>query len=310
LELRCTTFESPGLPPYFVQLALQLQPRQHWQQHMCTYLGAPNPINMLYSHLGAVTHVTIPFGQRVSHVAKCVMVDAARTAGAVWLGSKLLAAATAAGASAAAGGAVGGAGGAATAATAAGAGGGAATAAAAAAGAEATGTVAAAAAAPSAGGGAVAAAAQLAQWAASSALGAAAELAGSVTGAQVLSYTAFVIGGRGGPLPAARCCCGGPAPGQPRPSSFGAAWVCQEPLRSGGWGVACWSWRCSWALTGRGGPPGTAGVEAQELLEQHRVENMFPCFDRCGRARAYACVRVCWQGGGLQWARGGRRGRG
>jgi hypothetical protein len=36
---------------------------EHWNDVITSYLAAPNPINMLYDHLGSVVHVVVPWEQ-------------------------------------------------------------------------------------------------------------------------------------------------------------------------------------------------------------------------------------------------------
>lgn len=74
----CRTFDSPGLPPTYVQQALSISPPDHWKSIMTSYLAAPNPINMLYKHIGTIYHVMVPFPKTVNHAVKCVVADVAR----------------------------------------------------------------------------------------------------------------------------------------------------------------------------------------------------------------------------------------
>lgn len=88
---RCTTFESPGLPDIYIRAAHMLQPSdEYWKAHMVGYLSAPNPINMLYGHLGSIVHVLAPWEQSWSHSAKAVAVDVARVAGWVVVGGAVV----------------------------------------------------------------------------------------------------------------------------------------------------------------------------------------------------------------------------
>lgn len=57
---RCVTFEGPGLPPNFVARAMASADNWVWEQLVTGYLQDPNPINMLYQHLGTVIHVLLP----------------------------------------------------------------------------------------------------------------------------------------------------------------------------------------------------------------------------------------------------------
>jgi hypothetical protein len=51
---RCVSFESPGVPQCYHQAALRMRPEPGaWDRAITSYLAAPNPINMLYPHLGA-----------------------------------------------------------------------------------------------------------------------------------------------------------------------------------------------------------------------------------------------------------------
>jgi hypothetical protein len=88
-KVRCTTFESTGLPPSYADKALQRHPEPFWQEMMCTYLAAPNPFNMLHKHLGSIVHVKIPFDNSLAHMTGAVVSDALRTAGFVWVGAQL-----------------------------------------------------------------------------------------------------------------------------------------------------------------------------------------------------------------------------
>jgi hypothetical protein len=85
---RAVTFDGPGLPQPYADAALARRgggaaARAHWRASIRRYLAAPNPINMIYpqTSLGAVTHVLVPFEQTWSHVARCVVADAARVLG-------------------------------------------------------------------------------------------------------------------------------------------------------------------------------------------------------------------------------------
>lgn len=50
---RCVSFESPGVPHAYMQAALRQRPEPGaWDEAITGYLAAPNPINMLYPHLG------------------------------------------------------------------------------------------------------------------------------------------------------------------------------------------------------------------------------------------------------------------
>jgi hypothetical protein len=50
---RCVSFESPGLPEHYHRVAARLRPGPGaWDDTIRAYLAAPNPINMLYPHVG------------------------------------------------------------------------------------------------------------------------------------------------------------------------------------------------------------------------------------------------------------------
>jgi hypothetical protein len=85
-KVRCTTFESTGLPPSYVDKALQRHREHYWTNTMCTYLAAPNPINMLCMHLGRIVHVKIPIDNSVQRMGRAVKAEAARATGAALLG--------------------------------------------------------------------------------------------------------------------------------------------------------------------------------------------------------------------------------
>lgn len=88
VKWRCVSFESPGLPQHYLRAAAQLRPGPGaWDETIRGYLAAPNPINMLYPHLGTVVHVLAQWEQTWSHVAKCVGADALRIAGWVAVAS-------------------------------------------------------------------------------------------------------------------------------------------------------------------------------------------------------------------------------
>ncbi|WIA41003.1 hypothetical protein OEZ86_004644 [Tetradesmus obliquus] len=87
----CTSFEGPGLPELYHTAALRAAPREHWNDVITSYLAAPNPINMLYEHLGSVVHVVVPWEQTWSHVAKCVGADVARVTAWAIVGGMLIA---------------------------------------------------------------------------------------------------------------------------------------------------------------------------------------------------------------------------
>jgi hypothetical protein len=53
MRWRCVSFESPGLPQHYMRAALRQRPEPGaWDDVIKGYLAAPNPINMLYPHLG------------------------------------------------------------------------------------------------------------------------------------------------------------------------------------------------------------------------------------------------------------------
>jgi hypothetical protein len=62
-DWHCTSFEGPGLPDLYHRAALRVAPVEHWNNVVTSYLAAPNPINMLYEHLGSVVHVVVPWEQ-------------------------------------------------------------------------------------------------------------------------------------------------------------------------------------------------------------------------------------------------------
>jgi hypothetical protein len=62
-DWHCTSFEGPGLPDLYHSAALRVAPVEHWNGVITSYLAAPNPINMLYKHLGSVVHVVVPWEQ-------------------------------------------------------------------------------------------------------------------------------------------------------------------------------------------------------------------------------------------------------
>jgi hypothetical protein len=85
---RSVSFDGPGLPQPYADAALARRgggssSRRHWRSAIHRYLAAPNPINMLYpqTSIGSVTHVLAPFELTWSHVARCVVADAARVLG-------------------------------------------------------------------------------------------------------------------------------------------------------------------------------------------------------------------------------------
>jgi hypothetical protein len=85
---RAVTFDGPGLPQPYADAALARRgggaaAKAHWRASIRRYLAAPNPINMLYpqTSLGTVVHALVPFEQTWSHVARCVVADAARVLG-------------------------------------------------------------------------------------------------------------------------------------------------------------------------------------------------------------------------------------
>ncbi|KAI8467706.1 MAG: hypothetical protein J3K34DRAFT_480586 [Monoraphidium minutum] len=85
---RCVSFESPGVPRHYHALAERLRPGPGaWEGAITGYLAAPNPINMLYPHLGTVVHVMSQWEQTWSHVARCIGADALRIAGWVAVAS-------------------------------------------------------------------------------------------------------------------------------------------------------------------------------------------------------------------------------
>ncbi|KAF6259218.1 hypothetical protein COO60DRAFT_1700957 [Scenedesmus sp. NREL 46B-D3] len=90
-DWHCTSFEGPGLPDLYHRAALRAAPAQHWNDVITSYLAAPNPINMLYEHLGSVVHVVVPWEQTWSHVAKCVGADVARVTAWAIVGGMIIA---------------------------------------------------------------------------------------------------------------------------------------------------------------------------------------------------------------------------
>ena len=92
ISWRCTSFECPGLPDVYMRSALRQRPRDYWNAKMTSYLAAPNPINMLYKHLGALVHVVVPWEHTWSHATKCLAADVCRVAGWVVVGSMVAAA--------------------------------------------------------------------------------------------------------------------------------------------------------------------------------------------------------------------------
>ncbi len=91
---RCTSFDAPGLPPEYLQLAAEgLQgggasdaacglARAGRPADITHYLSNPNPINMLHQHgPGRIVHLRVPLPTTVSHMARCLTADASR----VWL---------------------------------------------------------------------------------------------------------------------------------------------------------------------------------------------------------------------------------
>ncbi len=81
-QVRCTTFESTGLPPSYVDKALQRRPDlDYWKETMRTYLAVPNPINTLHKHLGSIVHIKM----RVTRIAT----DVVRKAGFVCMEAQL-----------------------------------------------------------------------------------------------------------------------------------------------------------------------------------------------------------------------------
>ena len=53
---RCVSFESPGLPEHYHRAAAAVRPgARAWDASITGYLAAPNPINMLYPHLGELS---------------------------------------------------------------------------------------------------------------------------------------------------------------------------------------------------------------------------------------------------------------
>jgi hypothetical protein len=78
IRLRCTTFESTGLPYKYRNEALCKRDEEGWKGIITTYLATPNPINVLYQHLGTIVHVLVPWSNTAGHGAKCVVGSAAR----------------------------------------------------------------------------------------------------------------------------------------------------------------------------------------------------------------------------------------
>ncbi|GBF94765.1 hypothetical protein Rsub_07648 [Raphidocelis subcapitata] len=88
MRWRCVSFESPGLPEAYHRSALRQRPAPGaWNGAIRGYLAAPNPINMLYPHCGEIIHVLAQWEQTWSHVARCVGADALRIAGWVAVAS-------------------------------------------------------------------------------------------------------------------------------------------------------------------------------------------------------------------------------
>lgn len=58
-RLVCTTFESPGLTPFYQDVAVLQTRRDEWKEVITNYVSIPNPINMAYRHLGRIVYLDI-----------------------------------------------------------------------------------------------------------------------------------------------------------------------------------------------------------------------------------------------------------
>lgn len=56
-ELMCTTFDSPGISGYYLDIAEQQETRNGWKDIICNYVALPNIVNMAYEHLGRIVHL-------------------------------------------------------------------------------------------------------------------------------------------------------------------------------------------------------------------------------------------------------------
>lgn len=73
-ELVCTTFESPGISKYYLDIAHAQMTGDEWKNTICNYVAVPNIINMAYKHLGRI--VFMDCSNDVTNVvwmARCVI---------------------------------------------------------------------------------------------------------------------------------------------------------------------------------------------------------------------------------------------
>ncbi len=68
-------FESAGLPSKYREGISDADPIA---QTITTYVGAPNPVNMLNAHLGRIVHVLIPLASSWTCLAPAIVSDVAK----------------------------------------------------------------------------------------------------------------------------------------------------------------------------------------------------------------------------------------
>jgi hypothetical protein len=70
----CVTFEAPGCPRLYRELAEQRGGVDYWREKLTSYLSLPSAINMQHQHLGRVVRVELDYVSRVHalHVLKSI----------------------------------------------------------------------------------------------------------------------------------------------------------------------------------------------------------------------------------------------